>query len=119
MSTTVEKDETQVSITANGETVEAGSLSEFSDRADEAISRLRGEQLSFNVGLPGNRPEFGSVKIGGSLGVGRDLKYRDKVLVRVLTDDGELLAEQKMTVTGVAFKVDSHGYTDRIHTVSS
>lgn len=121
MSTTT-KDETQVSLTTpDGRTTDMGSLSEFEERADEAVRRLRGEQLSFQVGLPGNKPDFGSVKVSGGLSLPRDLRRRQQVVVTVATTDGEILASGSATVTSIAFKdtTDKYGTTtERVHTVA-
>jgi hypothetical protein len=123
VSTTTEKDETQVSITtSDGRTTEMGSLSEFEERTDDAVRRLRGEQLSFQVGLPGNKPDVGSVKVSGSLGVGRDLRRQQEVVVTVALADGTVLASGHGKVTGIGFKdtEDKYGLvtTERIHTIS-
>ena len=91
------------------------------DDLDQAAARLEAGQLSFDVGLPGNRPDFACIKIGGSLPVPSDLKRRQEVTVMVLDEDGQVLAKSTATVTAISFKDKTDGYgttTERIHTVS-
>lgn len=87
----------------------------------QAKSGQRGQQLSFNVGLPGNKPDFGEVKISGGFFVGHDLKRQAEVIVTVTDTDGTVLAHGKRKVTGIHFKdnEDAHGNvsTTRIHTL--
>ena len=84
----------------------------------ELPQSLSEHQLSFDVGLPGDAPAYASVKISGALGVSDDLAYNREVRVTILSLDGELISSREGKVTGIAFKKDSHGATERIHTVS-
>lgn len=95
---------------------------DLADRLEGARDRMRGEQLSFNVGQAGGKPDFASVKIGGDFAIGKDLKRRTQVVVTVALDDGTVLCQGRRTVSSIQFKdtEDKHGdvTTERIHTVS-
>jgi hypothetical protein len=110
VSTTTEKDETRVSIEHNGRSVDMGTLDEFT-----------GRQLSFNVGLPSHKPDFGSVKFSGSVRIDQDLRHGQEVVVTVTDPDGEVLATGQGVVGWPTFKdkTDEYGTTtERIHVVS-
>lgn len=79
-------------------------------------------QLSFDVG--GARPNVASLKISGGLSIGRELKKGERVGIRIIGMDGELLAESDGTVTGISFKDkrNKHGdveSTERAHTIKA
>lgn len=97
---------------------------EFEDRAQAASDRLRAEhrQLSFDVGARGDAPEFGSLKLSGSLNLTRDLKRRQALTV-VVSDPrtGEVICERSATVTAIGFKDSTDKYgttTERQHTAT-
>lgn len=90
--------------------------------ASNLPASLRDEhQLTFDVGLPGNKPDFGCIKLTGALAVPFDLKRRQEITVVISDADGTVLAQGKGEVTAIAFKdkTDQYGTTtERIHTVS-
>ena len=91
------------------------------DTTDQAIKEMASGQLSFKVGLPGNKPDFGSCKIGGDFSVAEDLKRRQEVVVTISLPDGTVLAHGPRKVTGIHFKDTEDQYgnvtTERIHTL--
>lgn len=113
--------DTTVSFETEDGQTEPVSMDEFEQRAEDAIHRRRGNQLSFDVGLPGNKPDFGSAKVGGSFVVPRDLKRGQEVTVVISDMDGTVIASTRGTVTAISFKdkTDDYGITtERIHTIT-
>jgi hypothetical protein len=58
-------------------------------------------QLTFEVG--GNEPSSASLRVGGGMLLSRELEKGDMVGIRIISADGEMLAEADGRVTGVAF----------------
>lgn len=119
MATTTDE-QTTVSIEGEGFSTGPIPMDEFNQAADEAARRLQSEQLSFDLGVSRtNRPDFATVKVSGSLLVGRDLSYREPVTVKVIDQGGEVVAEAPATVGYPAFKdhfdKDGGKRVERIH----
>ena len=78
-------------------------------------------QLSFDVG--GASPDVATIRISGGFGLSRELRKGEIVGVRLISEDGEILAEADGPVVGIAFKDKinkKHGFvesTERAHTV--
>lgn len=97
---------------------------------DAARERVRDEeqlfeapsQLSFDIGAPRrSSPDFATLKIGGTLGVTRDLLYQEHVTVTVTDAHGEVIATQPATIGWPAFKDKTTGeltFTERAHTAT-
>jgi hypothetical protein len=80
-------------------------VEDFNAAADAAAARLRGEQLSFELGVGRkDAPDFATVKIAGSLTIERDLRYMEHVTVTVVDRFGEVVAEAPATVGYPGFK---------------
>ena len=118
-------DETTVEFHTESGSTGPMPLTDALDRMDEAADRLRsehrGEQLSFDLGVSRtNRPDFATVKISGSVLIGRDLRYRESVTVKVVDQHGEVVCEAPATVGYPAFKdhfdKDGGKRVERIHT---
>ena len=79
-------------------------------------------QLTFDVG--GATPDFGSIRVTGSMGLARELRKGEFVGIRLITADGEILAEADGHVSAVAFKDKRNKFgdvesTERAHTVKA
>lgn len=92
-----------------------------------AGGRLNGHpmqrQLTFEIaGIDKDNPEFGSLKLSGTIPLFKDLQRREAVQIVVTDSKGEVLVETSATVTAIHFKdeVDKRGdiTTERIHTAS-
>jgi hypothetical protein len=114
--------ETTVSIEYDGKKTEPVTLSEFERRTDQAIDRLRGEQLSFDTGAGFKAaPDFATLKIAGQFGVERDLRYKEAVTITVTDANGELLTTSPATIGWPSFKDKTTGeltFTERAHTAT-
>jgi hypothetical protein len=113
----------QTTVTIEGEGFSTGPIpmDEFNEAADRARDRLRVEQLSFDLGVSRtNRPDFATVKISGSMLIGRDLRYREPVTVKMVDQYGEVVCEAPATIGYPAFRdhLDKDGgkQVERIHT---
>jgi hypothetical protein len=79
------------------------------------------DQLRFSFDVGGATPDTATLKIGGTLGLERELRKGEEVGVRVVDADGQILAEADGYVVAVAFKDqrDKDGeivQTERAHT---
>ena len=111
---------TSVAVERNGETVWMGTPDDL-DGLAQAVGR-KTSQLSFDLGMrPSNRPDFGTVKVSGSLLVTRDIWFGDDVVVTVTDTHGEVLASGSARCDWPQFRTttDSYGLssTERKHTV--
>lgn len=79
-------------------------------------------QLSFDVG--GGTPDFASVKVSGAMRLSRQLRKGEEVSIRLISPDGEIIAEADGHVSSVAFKDKRNKFgdvesTERAHTVKA
>lgn len=110
----------------------AEELDEARDRVREELSDEERDQrrhahltpqLSFDLGTGrGDSPDFATVKVGGQLGVERNLRYAEPVTVTITNRHGEVIAEASATIGYPAFKdhFDKYGTktVERIHTAT-
>jgi hypothetical protein len=78
-------------------------------------------QLSFDVGGVDVSPAVASIKFGATFGVGKDLRKGDTVAIRIISADGEMLAEGEALIVAVTFRdhYDEFGsvaFVERAHT---
>jgi uncharacterized Fe-S cluster-containing radical SAM superfamily enzyme len=77
-------------------------------------------QLSFEVGGDGVAPDVASIKLSVALAVTRDLSKGDVVALRIISADGEMLAEAEARVVAVTFldhfdEFGSVAFVERAH----
>lgn len=77
-------------------------------------------QLTFDVG--GESPTRATLKVGGSMGLDRELRKGEQLGIRIVDADGQLIAQADGHVSAVTFKDKrTDGYvesTERAHTVT-